>query len=90
MSIRSLDQLELSIRALSLHKGDVLVVRVESNPTIAEMQNIQQGIANLFSNLELSEPVAYVVVPRNLDLSKLDEDGMRKSGWVRAWEKVRA
>jgi len=88
--IRNLDQLELSIKALSLHKGDVLVVRVENNPTIAEMQNIQQGIANLFSNLELAEPIAYVVLPRTLDLSQLDEDGMRTSGWIRAWQPIHA
>ncbi len=85
MTIRSLDALELSVKALSLHEHDVLVVNIENNPSIAEMQNIQQALANLFSNLNLGFSVAYVVLPRGLDMSVLDEEGMAKNGWVRAW-----
>lgn len=88
--IRNLDQLELSIKALSLHEKDIVVIRTENMPTIAEMQNIQQGIANLMSTLDLGFSVSYVVLPRSLSLEQLDEDGMRNAGWIRAWQPIRS
>lgn len=86
MTVHSLDQLELSIKALSLTEKDVLVVTVQSEPTIAEMQGIQQALAHLFTNLDLGFSVSYIVMPRGLDMYKLDEEGMAQNGWVRAWK----
>lgn len=84
--IRNIDALELSIKAMTLHPKDVLVLRIENTPTIGEMQNIQQGIRNLMSSLDLGFSVAYIVLPRNLTLEQLDDEGMRRNGWVRAVE----
>lgn len=81
--IRNIDALELSIKAMTLHPKDVIVIRVENTPTIGEMQNIQQGIRNLMSSLDLGFSVAYIVLPRNLTLEQLDDEGMRRNGWVR-------
>lgn len=82
--IRTLDQLELSIKALTLHPNDILVIRTENHPTILEMQTIQQAVANLMSGLDLGAPIRYIVLPRTLSFDALDEDGMRQAGWVRA------
>lgn len=85
--IRNLDQLELSIKALSLYEHDILVIRVENAPTIDDMRQIQQGIANLMSGLDLGPTISYVVLPRTLEMSVLNEEGMARQGWVRSFEK---
>lgn len=86
MTIRSIDALELSIRAMTLHPKDIIVIRVENTPTIGQMQTIQQGIANLMSSLDLGFSVSYIVLPHAMRLEQLNDEDMARGGWVRSVE----
>ncbi len=71
------------IRPLKVRNGDVLLVRMPEGCRASEYEEVLGDLSyQLRAQLGLDR-VLLVMVPHNADLTVLDEEGMRREGWVR-------
>lgn len=70
-----------TVTAVTINPGDVLVIRTDSTLN----QTTYDQFAELSRNLSAHFPVGTpVLLTNDVDISALDEDAMRKAGWVKA------
>src|SRR5437870_13633640 len=87
-TVRTLDMLEVKVRALSLKPKDIILVTFESPPTIEEAVDFQRHVGHLMQHLALDFPVSFMIVPPGIDMKLMSEEDMRRVGWQRIPDEV--